>query len=48
MTFEVTLRRMTGERLNLLHTCSDVETAIDLTRTRYPGCRIVNVRLTDD
>lgn len=48
MTFDVTFKRM-GSKMpqHLLHICSSVETAIQLTREQYPGSLIISVLLVD-
>jgi len=44
--FDVTFKRMSGSTpQHLLHLCSDIERAIELTREQYPGCLIINVIL---
>ena len=42
--YDVTFKRM-SETLpqHLLHLCSNIERAIELTREQYPGCLIINV-----
>ena len=48
MTFDVTFKRMSESTpRHLLHVCSNVEAAIQLTREQYPGCLIINVLLVD-
>ena len=48
MRYDVTYRRMGAESpSHLLHFCSDIETAIDMTRKQYPGCLIIKVIATE-
>ena len=48
MTFDVTFKRMSGGApQHLLHLCSSIERAIELTREQYPGCLIINVLKVD-
>ena len=44
--FDVTFKRMSETTpRHLLHLCDCVETAVELTREKYPGCLIINVLL---
>lgn len=48
MVFDVTYKRMSETvPAHLLHICSNIEEAIELTREQYPGCLIINVLKVD-
>ena len=48
MRYDVTFKRMSADSSShLLHFCSDIETAIDMTRKQYPGCLIIKVICTE-
>jgi len=46
--FDVTFKRMSSSTpQHLLHMCTSIERAIELTREQYPGALIINVILVN-